>query len=89
MVFLGPPLRDITAHKQISNNNRCRSRKISLVLAKDSEEDFIHGTTATGSQQGSQTELPSHKRGTRGWGRVCSPGAGAAGRGRAVLRELS
>ena len=61
MVFLGPPLRDITAHKQISNNNRCRSRKISLVLAKDSEEDFIHGTTATGSQQGSQTELPSHK----------------------------
>ena len=72
-MFLGPPLRDIEAHKQISNNNRYCSRKMILALARDDEEDVIQGTTAMGLPQGTEMELHP-ERGGRGV--ICSPGAG-------------
>lgn len=87
MVFLGPPSRDIKAHKQISNNNRYRSRKIILALAKDNEEDFIQGTPAMGLQQGTEMELLPHKR--WGGGELQPRGRWVASGGRAILCKLS
>lgn len=52
MVFLGPLLRDLKEHMQITTNNRYCSRKIILALVKDGEEDFIQGTTAAGLAAG-------------------------------------
>lgn len=87
MVFLGPPLRDIKAHKQISNNNRYRSRKMILALARDNEEDVIQGTTVMGLPQGTEMELPFLKR--RAGGDLQPRGRWAAGGGRAILCKLS
>lgn len=48
VMFLRCPLTDLKKYMQITNNNRCCSRKMTLTLVNDGKEDFTQGTTAMG-----------------------------------------
>ena len=80
MVFLGPPLRALKEHTQITTNNRYCSRKIIPALVKNGEGDFIQGTTAVGFAAGGRdgAQIP-YKKDTWGFaakGQVRGGGVG-------------